>query len=560
MGGSSLIAALLTGFFWDNPIFSNDTWSWLMNGLRIALPLGGAMWLFYEAWARRLGKSVAERTQKLVLVGMTLLACGAYFDFFNPNTRYPEYYHRHEFYHHYLGAKYSRQLGYTRLYTCTAIAEIELGRNAEVRTAELRDLRDNQIKPVSATYVLTDPAQCKRHFSSDAWKAFKHDVDFLWSVSRGSYWENMRKDHGFNDSPVWIVTGKLFASFGPASDASFKLLCAIDVWLLAGVVVLVIWAFGWRVGAIAAVFLGCNAVSNFYWMGGAFLRQDWLFLLVASLCLARKRRPFLAGAALTWSALLRVFPLVFFLGWAILIALHVVRRLRERRAMTGASRERGLLALLHPDHRRLIGGSIVAVSLLVPASVVMTGPDSYREFFSRLVVVRNTPLTNDVGLETVLVHDWDGRMRFARDDSLDDPFQGWKDGLLARRHRLRFVHYGIVALIFGWTVWALRRTRLLWIGQALVAPLAMSVLNMPNYFFSFFVVCAVLAKVRPLLGPVVLTAAGASQILLLSFYWVDDKFAAQAWLFWIFALCVLWAMSRPVAWSALRAPQRSDSS
>ena len=96
------------------------------------------------------------------------------------------------------------------------------------------------------------------------------------------------------------------ASHRPATDFS-KLLSAIDVLLQIGVVLLIRWAFGWRTMAIATVFWGCNAPANFYWTGGAFLRQDWFFLLVAALCFAKKRYFALAGAALTWSALLRIF-------------------------------------------------------------------------------------------------------------------------------------------------------------------------------------------------------------------------------------------------------------
>ena len=40
---------------------------------------------------------------------------------------------------------------------------------------------------------------------------------------------------------------------------------------------------GASTGAIATVFWGCNAPANFYWTGGAFMRQDWFFFLVASL-------------------------------------------------------------------------------------------------------------------------------------------------------------------------------------------------------------------------------------------------------------------------------------
>jgi hypothetical protein len=516
-----------SSFFWENPIFDNTIWTPLMNGLRIGLSLGGALFFLYESRARRLGKPLSESVRRCVMLAMTLLAFGAYFDFFNPSTRYSEYYHRGEVYHHYLGAKYSRELGYTRIYECTAVAEVELGRGDEVRKRDYRDLRDNMIRPVAVGYVLSDPSRCKKHFTLATWNAFKKDINWFWSVGRGSYWENSQKDYGFNAPPVWIMTAKLFTSLHPAGDAFFKLLAGIDIVLQIGLLLLMFWAFGQRVGTVATVFWGSNAASNFYWTGGAFLRQDWMFLLVASLCLARKRHFFLAGAALTGASLLRAVPAIFFLGWAIVILLRAIRRYR-----------------VHPDHRRLLAGAAIAFSTLVPASVVVTGPDSYPAFFERMSVYQKTPLTDDMGLGTMLSHDWTGRMRFARDDDLEDPFQTWKAGRNARKHQLRFVRYGIVALLFAWTVWALRKTKLLWIAEALALPLVMALTDLANYYYSFFILAAALVKVRAGLGPVVLVTAGASQILLLSYYWIDDKFVAQSWLFAVFSLVLLAALSR----------------
>ena len=548
------VAALLgaAGFFWDSPLFANDTWTRLMNGLRIGLTLGGALLLIYEVRARRVGEAIPLRTRKRVAILLTVLSFGAYFDFFNPNTRYPEYYHRHEFFHYYLGSKYSQELSYTRLYECSAIAEIELGRGAEVRKREIRDLRVNLIKPVSDTFVVTDPSQCKKHFSTAKWEAFKKDVNWFWSTARGSYWENMMKDHGYNPPPVWTMSGKFFSSFGVAGDGFFQLLSGIDILFHIGVVLLLYWAFGWRVGALATVFWGCNAPANFYWTGGAFLRQDWFFLLVASLALARKRRFFLAGFALTWSALLRVFPMIFFAGWAIIIVFHILREIRERRAGRGNSE--GLMGLFHRDHRRLLAGCIIASSTLIPASVVVAGGDSYKEFVSHtLKTHNNTPLTNHMGLENMLVHTWESRMRFTRDDNLDDPFQGWKQGRIDRHKKSKPIHLAIVAGLFLWTAWALRRTKSLWVAQALAAPLVMSMTNLTCYYYSMFILAAALAKARRPLGPVVLVASGASQILLLSYYWVDDKYTAQAWLFAVFSLVLLWGYSRPFSFARLRA-------
>ena len=184
--------------------------------------------------------------------------------------------------------------------------------------------------------------------------------------------------------------------------------------------------------------------------------------------------------------------------------------------------------------------------MLIPASIVVTGPNSYVDFVKHtLTVHNNTPLTNHMGLQTILVHDWDGRMRFTRDDNLDDPFQGWKQGRLDRHKKLRWLHTLLIVGLFGWTIWALRRTKLLWIGQALAAPIVMAMTNLTCYYYSMYLLCAALAMARWQLGPVVLLASGASQILLLNYYWVDDKFTAQAWLFWIFGLVLLYGYSRP---------------
>jgi hypothetical protein len=560
---------------WQSSLLSNDSWMRLMNGLRIGLTIGGALLLIYEVRSRRLGERIPERTRKNVAIVMACLSFGAYFYFFNPNVRYPDYYHRHEFFHYYLGSKYSKELSYTRLYECAAVAEIELGRGAEVKRRELRDLSVNLIKKVQDTYVVSDPAQCKGHFTPKKWELFKKDVDWFYSTSRGSYWENMQKDHGYNPPPVWTMEGKIFSSFGVAGDKFFKVLSSIDILFMAGACVMVFWSFGWRIGAIATIFWGCNAPADFYWTGGAFLRMDWIFFLIASMCLARKRMFFLAGFALTWSALLRVFPMIFFAGWAIVISFHVIREIRKRLAQRPVVAEdtkgyrkkpekielspaepvqKGLLSLFHPDHRRLLAGCIIAVGLLVPASVIAAGPDSYKEFFTHTLLTHNrTPLTNHMGLETMLVHDWQGRMRFTRDDNLDDPFKGWKDGRNERHDKLKWVHRGIVGILFLWTAWALRRTKLLWVAQALSAPLVMAMTNLTCYYYSMFALTAALAAVRRPLGVIVLVCSGASQILILNYYWVDDKFTAQAWLFGIFSLVLLAGYSRPFSLARLSA-------
>jgi hypothetical protein len=552
-------------FFWQNIIFEKTHWENFMKGMRIVLTMTTALLLMYEMRAAKLRERISRRTKRWVAIVLTVAAFFTYFDFFNPNVRYSEYYHRHEFFHYYLGSKYFKEIGYNQLYECTAVAEIELGRRASVANREIRDLRVNLIKQVKDTYILTDPGQCKNRFTAARWEDWKKDVDWFYHSSVGSYWDNMQKDHGYNPPPVWTMTGKFFGSFAPAGDKYFKILSMIDVAFHVGIVLLFYWAFGFRAMAVMTVFWGCNAPANFYWTGGAFLRQDWLFFLVASLCCARKRKFFLAGGALTWSALLRVFPMIFFGGWGIMVLFEIIRRYRfgttgEPKEGTGVlsiKREPGLLGYLHPDHRRLLAGCIVAFGVLVPASVAVCGVDSYKQFFGHTIKVHNaTPLTNHMGLETMLVAGWSNRMRFLRDDNMDDPFEGWKQARLDRFKIVKPLFILICAGVFAWTAWALRRTRLLWVGLALSTCLVISMTNLTCYYYSLFLVLPALIRVRPSLGPPIVVTSGISTILLYAptgFYWVDDRFVAQAWLFFALSVMALYAYSRPFSMERLKA-------
>ncbi len=544
-------------FFWGNPIFEKDLWEKLTRGCRVGVAVLGALALLYELRARRMGERISERTRKRLAWAFTLFAFFVYFDFFNPNTRYQEYYHRHELYHYYLGSKYFKEVGYVRLYECTLVAEVDNGRLSQVKDREVRDLRVNLIKPVSDTYILKDPDQCKKHFTKERWELFRREVDWFYRSAAGSYWEGMQKDHGYNPPPVWSMTGKFFGSFGEAGDGFFKLLAGIDVLLHIGIVLLFRWAFGWRVMAVATVFWGANAPADFYWTGGAFLRQDWLFLLVAAVCCARKRMFFVAGFALTWSALLRIFPGLFVAGWAIIMALYLIESIRRGPRQIAGDKATGILRYIHPDHRRVILGCVAALAILVPASIASCGVDSYKDFYAHtLKTHQNTPLTNHMGLETIVVHHWEGRMRFGRDDNLSDPFAGWKNGRLERFKELKPLFLGIVVTIFGWTVWALRRTRLLWVGTALSLPLVMSLSNLTCYYYSMFIVGAALTAARPQLAIPFLIASGIGKVLQYSpdaFYWVDDRWTAESWLYFAICLILLAGYSRPFSLARLKA-------
>ena len=115
--------------------------------------------------------------------------------------------------------------------------------------------------------------------------------------------------------------------------------------------------------------------------------------------------------------------------------------------------------------------------------------------------------------------------------------------------------------VFAWTLWALRRTKLLWAAVPIGLPLIVTLTDPACYYYSAFIVAAVLAQQRPQLGPVMLAVGGASQLLgsmakppkYQGFYWIDDLYAAQAWLFFFFGILILYIYSRPCSLARLRA-------
>ena len=84
---SSHHAFALSDSFWDRPMFQKDQWEGIMKFIRLALALGGGLFLIYEARARKLGEPLRPRTRRRLLYLLTGIAFLAYFDFFNPNTR-----------------------------------------------------------------------------------------------------------------------------------------------------------------------------------------------------------------------------------------------------------------------------------------------------------------------------------------------------------------------------------------------------------------------------------------------------------------------------------------
>ena len=293
-----------------------------------------------------------------------------------------------------------------------------------------------------------------------------------------------------------------------------QLLAGLDLIYLAGAFAMIWWAFGWRVFAVAAVFLGCQAAAPASWTAGAFLRQDWFFFLIASACLARRRWFKLAGASSSTRDS-RVFPILIGVGWLTVAVAYLIRRRRLARS-----------------HRDLLVGGLIAAAIIVPLSVWVAGPHSYREFYARTLRIHDrTPLTNHMGLPALISYALGadaspGRMALTVDDRLADPLEIWKRTRAERSDRYRWLDVAVVTISGVFFIWIVRAVRRPWIAGGLGQVFIVLGAQLTSYYYSFLVLSPLLTKARRRLRAPLFAFLIPVSARLLALHRNDDRYAA----------------------------------
>jgi hypothetical protein len=527
------VIASVGGFFYGLHVFAPD-FDRALGITKAGIAMTAAGCIFYEQHRAGMRRPVAERWKKFVGITLGFAGILAYFHGFH--FGYSKYYHRHDQYHYYVGAKYFPEMGYDDLYKCTAIAEDQLGvvdiddggRHSHIDFTKEVHRPDRKIRNLgadnllmSAAGFLEHPEACTAHFTPERWAAFKEDIRFFRSVADREFFEKMQTDHGYNPPPVWMLAGRFFADLFPAGHKILgfvwlQWLAMLDNVLLAGMFGALWWAFGWRVFAIGAVFWGCQAPGDDFFVQGAFLRQDWLFLFVLAACLARKRYFALAGASLVYAALLRIFPGLAVVGWLVVAGAYLVRHKRMARS-----------------HQRMLLGGVLAAAVLIPASIYVCGKDSYPHFYEHTLKVHDrTPLTNHMGLRVLVSHKIgtgpsSGRQMYVADNKLPDPFSTWMRLRNERYDKYRGVAYAVIALSLAFFAWVVRRVRSMWIALCLGQIFIILLSQLTSYYYAFMVITAPLTKAKKQIEAPLLGLAALSQIIWMVFGYFDDKSAAM---------------------------------
>jgi hypothetical protein len=504
---------------WFGSLNTFDAWNDLASRRwELLLALLGIALLAADAWRERRddgreGTPPPRRSWRRWLFGAAaVVATLTYFNF--GAFHFDNFVHNWDTLHYYLGAKYFRELSYERLYECIAVADADEPRLAwRMGPRRITNLRTNVLE--STAEILAHPERCTEHFSEERWWQFKDDIAYFRDRETLGRWMEITTDHGFNGTPVWLLAGAPLANLGPASDRRILALTLLDPAYFLALIAVIGWAFGMRPLAVALLVFATFFPSRFYWTGGSFLRWDWLFYTAASVACLKKGRPWLGGMALGYAAMLRVFPGLLAAGpAAAVVAL----------AAGGAARGPEVRA-----HLRFLGGAALAAAILVAASLAASGPGAYRAFFANTRKHESTPLTNHMGLRTVVAYRPAEAGRHLINESGADPWLRWKEARLAAWKQARPLAALLAVAALFLLGRAARRRPEPWIAAALGTLWIAFAVELTSYYYAFLIVPALLWTEKRAAGIALLALAAFSQLVSLGPFlgmpaWLDEQY------------------------------------
>lgn len=523
--GLALIAALLfplEAAAWDLEVSRDPARYFGM--LKLGVACAGTALLTWGLVLGLVGRpGSARRLREALLIALGTLAALCWFNFFRFHQGV--YLHTAEIFHHYVGAKYFRELSYSRLYDCTVVADYSSGFSFPPDKRPVRRLGSNRVD--WATEVLADPEACTRHFSPQRWRAFRRDVGWFRARFQPRRWATITTDRGFNSTPVWNIAASALANTGPPSRARILTLALLDPLLLLIMWGFVAWAFGWRALCVALIYWGTNYPALFGWTGGAFLRQDWLAAAIIGLCLLRRERFTAGGLVLTLSVLLRMTPAILIAGLAL-------------KLLGLAWRERSLT--LRAPHRRFAAGCLIALAIALPLSALVSGGGAWADFARNTWIDLGTPSGNFVGWKTVVSYEHETRMKATRDRLLIDLNAPWQQ---ARRDVLQRRQPWFWAGVLGFLAVLLPAVRPNedWAAAVLGVGLMVVCVQIPSYYYALLLAYAFLWQRSEGIGVGLCALSAASWLIAGAFSGRDEIFnwvSLASVLFVLFATLLAW--------------------
>jgi hypothetical protein len=317
-----------------------DSWApahgWTLT--RVLMAVAIVVCLAYAAVARpRIARHLTEKARRFargLLLGLlavaALLAVAVYLDF--GVFRYGTFLNEWDFFHYYVGSKYAPELGYTKLYGATLLADRELGPRYHNPQNMIRDLSSAELRPTET--AVAEAARYRGAFTDARWRDFVADIGWFREQLPAERWSLLLVDHGYNGTPAWsFLVGALFTRhLSVRAPAQKWVMLLLDPLLLVTAMTVVAWAFGARTAFFMVIFIGTHYLLSWGHLKGALLRTDFAMCSTIAVCLVKKGRYGLAGALLGWAISSRIFPAFFLAGPVALLAWGWLRERRLERS------------------------------------------------------------------------------------------------------------------------------------------------------------------------------------------------------------------------------------
>ena len=386
------------------------------------------------------------------------------------------YFHWHEIYHYYLGAKYYKENGHYGLYNSFVLADRESD-NPKLTVNYMRD-------SVRKLYNISTDEGAKRaseihrpKFTDERWNEFKRDIEYMKSIAIDGWADLGLYDAGFNPPPTWSVFGYIFANIMPMSDSWFdygptwdqaEFLPMLDV-LLMLIAFIFLWrCFGYIPAAIFAISFFTGYLSNSHWVAGSFLRHTWLFYLIMTLCFIKQKKFLPAGIFMALCCLDRIFPLVFAFG----IGVAMLSKWRNKE-------------ISFDTIKKFAIGFLATCFVMISISIFMFGFSAWVEFFEMIKIHKSMFFIAHIGYQKFALFDsWVANQNFWGPNGMD-VFRNWNQRLHDKWDAVMPYHFPFMMVILGSALLAARKIEIEE-SAILVGGVILFLFEIPaNYYYSY---------------------------------------------------------------------------
>ena len=451
-----------------------------------------------------------------------LLALGgvvALLTFFNFGAfHFGNYVHAWDTFHYYTGAKYFRELGYERLYECVAVADaLEPGLATRVAERKITNLRTNVLE--SSAEILAHPERCTAHFSPARWAAFRHDVAWFRGRETAERWEGVL-DRPRLQRHAGVERRRIAARQPRAGERplhprpdrrSIRSICSPSRRWWAGLSVgAPSRSRCWSSPPTSPAASSGPAAPSCAGTGSSTPSPRSPACAGGSPCSAAWRsatRRCCGSSPACWRSVRRW-------GWRSRWRAGCAPRPEPGGAPrssgpSAASRRAPTCASSPPP-----GSPPRCCCRSAPPS--RGGADAYRGFVANTLKHKSTPLTNAMGLRTVVTYRPAEVGRHLVSDAAADPWRRWKEARVAAWERSRGVAGVILLGVVALVGLAVARHGDPWLAAALGVIVIPFAVELTSYYYAFLIVPALLWSCWRWSGPLLLALCAFTQFVSLA--------------------------------------------